>query len=173
VILRARAAASFSQLAAMARIASRSSADRARLASSRHSSACWRYSRTVFIRGVRLIHLYCLTGRKANREVTLAPNRDTTVAPVRSTHLFQTLGPGEASPAAGAFCSAVVEVRRRPKSPKLTSRQRSAGANSSSALGHRNIQTTIKFYCGLETLQANKQFGNLVRKHMKTETELA
>jgi integrase len=31
-------------------------------------------------------------------------------------------------------------------------------------LGHRNIQTTINFYCGLETLQANRDFGNLVRK---------
>jgi integrase len=34
-------------------------------------------------------------------------------------------------------------------------------------LGHRNIQTTINFYCGLETLQANKMFGDLVRKLMK------
>jgi integrase len=31
-------------------------------------------------------------------------------------------------------------------------------------LGHRNIQTTINFYCGLETLQANRDFGDLVRK---------
>ena len=36
-------------------------------------------------------------------------------------------------------------------------------------LGHRNIQTTINFYCGLETLQANKMFGDLVRKLMKFE----
>jgi len=40
-------------------------------------------------------------------------------------------------------------------------------------LGHRNIQTTIKFYCGLETTQANKQFGELVRKHMRKEKEPA
>jgi integrase len=33
-------------------------------------------------------------------------------------------------------------------------------------LGHRNIQTTIKFYCGLETMQANINFGNLVRSLM-------
>jgi hypothetical protein len=33
-------------------------------------------------------------------------------------------------------------------------------------LGHRNIQTTINFYCGLETMQANKIFGDIVRKQM-------
>jgi len=33
-------------------------------------------------------------------------------------------------------------------------------------LGHRNIQTTIKFYCGLETMHANLMFGDIVRKHM-------
>ena len=32
--------------------------------------------------------------------------------------------------------------------------------------GHRSIQTTIKFYCGLETMQANKTFGDIVRKQM-------
>jgi integrase len=40
-------------------------------------------------------------------------------------------------------------------------------------LGHRNIQTTIKFYCGLETLQANKAFGDMVRGLMKLEPEPA
>ena len=38
-------------------------------------------------------------------------------------------------------------------------------------LGHRNIQTTINFYCGLETMQANEMFGNMVRKLMKFEPE--
>ena len=33
-------------------------------------------------------------------------------------------------------------------------------------LGHRNIQTTINFYCGLETMQANRDFGDLVRTLM-------
>lgn len=33
-------------------------------------------------------------------------------------------------------------------------------------LGHRNIQTTTKFYCGLETMHANKVFGDIVRKQM-------
>jgi hypothetical protein len=32
-------------------------------------------------------------------------------------------------------------------------------------LGHRSIQTTISFYCGLETTQANEIFGKLVREH--------
>jgi hypothetical protein len=34
-------------------------------------------------------------------------------------------------------------------------------------LGHRNIQTTINFYCGLETTQASETFGNIIRKHIK------
>jgi integrase len=38
-------------------------------------------------------------------------------------------------------------------------------------LGHRNIKTTIKFYCGLETMQANEMFGDMVRKLMKFEPE--
>lgn len=29
-------------------------------------------------------------------------------------------------------------------------------------LGHRNIQTTINFYIGLETLEATRRFGNLM-----------
>jgi integrase len=38
-------------------------------------------------------------------------------------------------------------------------------------LGHRSIQTTIRFYCGLETIQANMMFGNIIRGLMKNETE--
>jgi integrase len=34
-------------------------------------------------------------------------------------------------------------------------------------LGHRNIQTTINFYCGLETTQASETFGNIIRQHIK------
>ena len=34
-------------------------------------------------------------------------------------------------------------------------------------LGHRNIQTTNNFYCGLETTQASETFGNIVRQHVK------
>jgi hypothetical protein len=40
-------------------------------------------------------------------------------------------------------------------------------------LGHRNIQTTINFYCGLGTLHANMMFGDLVRKLMKSEPQPA
>jgi integrase len=33
-------------------------------------------------------------------------------------------------------------------------------------LGHRDIQTTIRFYCGLETLQATEEFGKLIRQQI-------
>jgi site-specific recombinase XerD len=38
-------------------------------------------------------------------------------------------------------------------------------------LGHRNIRTTVKFYCGLETIQATRMLGDVVRQHRKTETD--
>ena len=38
-------------------------------------------------------------------------------------------------------------------------------------LGHRNIQTTINFYCGLETTQANEAFGKIIRDHIKFDDE--
>ncbi len=38
-------------------------------------------------------------------------------------------------------------------------------------LGHRDIQTTIKFYCGLETIAATEEFGKLIRKQIKFEPE--
>ena len=38
-------------------------------------------------------------------------------------------------------------------------------------LGHRNIQTTIQFYCGLETVQATRIFGDIVRRQMTFEPE--
>jgi integrase len=34
-------------------------------------------------------------------------------------------------------------------------------------LGHRNIQTTINFYIGLETTQASERFGQIVREHVR------
>jgi site-specific recombinase XerD len=34
-------------------------------------------------------------------------------------------------------------------------------------LGHRNLRTTINFYCGLETTQANEAFGRIIRGHIK------
>jgi len=36
-------------------------------------------------------------------------------------------------------------------------------------LGHKNIQTTINFYIGLETTDANRRFGEIVRQHLFTE----
>jgi site-specific recombinase XerD len=38
-------------------------------------------------------------------------------------------------------------------------------------LGHRNIQTTINFYCGLETTQANQEFGKIIRRQIRFEEE--
>jgi integrase len=38
-------------------------------------------------------------------------------------------------------------------------------------LGHKNIQTTINFYCGLETMQATEQFGKIVRKLIKSDVD--
>jgi integrase len=34
-------------------------------------------------------------------------------------------------------------------------------------LGHRNIRTTVNFYCGLETIQATRLLGDIVRRHRK------
>ena len=34
-------------------------------------------------------------------------------------------------------------------------------------LGHRDSQTTIRFYCGLQTMQATEQFGKLIRQQIK------
>jgi hypothetical protein len=38
-------------------------------------------------------------------------------------------------------------------------------------LGHRNIQTTISFYCGLENTQATEIFADIVAQHMTFEPE--
>jgi len=38
-------------------------------------------------------------------------------------------------------------------------------------LGHRNIQTTINFYCGLQTMQATDEFGKIIRRQIKVERE--
>jgi integrase len=39
-------------------------------------------------------------------------------------------------------------------------------------LGHRNIRTTMRFYCGLETIHATRLFGDLVRKHLRFEPDI-
>jgi integrase len=38
-------------------------------------------------------------------------------------------------------------------------------------LGHRNIRTTVKFYCGLETIQATRMLGDVVRQHRNTDPD--
>ena len=38
-------------------------------------------------------------------------------------------------------------------------------------LGHKNIQTTITFYCGLETIAATEQFGKLIREQIEFDDE--
>jgi integrase len=40
-------------------------------------------------------------------------------------------------------------------------------------LGHRNIQTTIHFYCGLETTQATEVFGKIIASHLTFEPQSA
>jgi hypothetical protein len=40
-------------------------------------------------------------------------------------------------------------------------------------LGHRNIQTTINFYCGLQTMQATEEFGKIIRRQIKFDPEAA
>jgi integrase len=53
--------------------------------------------------------------------------------------------------------SAAIYLKRRPGEYEVVRR----------LLGHRNIQTTINFYCGLETTQANEAFGKIIRDHIK------
>jgi len=38
-------------------------------------------------------------------------------------------------------------------------------------LGHKDIQTTIRFYCGLETIAATERFGRLIRQHIEFDDE--
>ena len=33
-------------------------------------------------------------------------------------------------------------------------------------LGHRDIGTTVRFYCGLQTMEATQQFGKLIREQI-------
>jgi integrase len=38
-------------------------------------------------------------------------------------------------------------------------------------LGHRNIWTTIKFYCGLQTMEATQKFGRLIRERILLDAD--
>jgi integrase len=35
-------------------------------------------------------------------------------------------------------------------------------------LGHRNMRTTVNFYCGLETIQASRMLNDVIRRHRKS-----
>jgi integrase len=37
-------------------------------------------------------------------------------------------------------------------------------------LGHRDVQTTTRFYCGLQTMDATEQFGRLIRQHINFDS---
>jgi integrase len=54
-------------------------------------------------------------------------------------------------------------LKRRPGEYELVRR----------LLGHRNIQTTINAYVGLENIQAAEIFGEMVMEHMEDELEAA
>jgi integrase len=38
-------------------------------------------------------------------------------------------------------------------------------------LGHRNVRTTVNFYCGLEPIQAARLLGDVVRQHRKARKD--
>lgn len=38
-------------------------------------------------------------------------------------------------------------------------------------LGHRNVQTTMNFYVGLETMESSKQFGQMILEHVSNDTK--
>ena len=38
-------------------------------------------------------------------------------------------------------------------------------------LGHRDVGTTERYYCGLETLEATQQFGKLIRQQIKFDAD--
>jgi site-specific recombinase XerD len=36
-------------------------------------------------------------------------------------------------------------------------------------LGHKSLKTTINFYCGLETIQASREFSKIIRQHRRID----
>jgi hypothetical protein len=59
--------------------------------------------------------------------------------------------------------AAAIILQRRPGEYELPRR----------LLGHRNVQTTINFYVGLENIQASEIFGKIVMEHMHDGSEPA
>jgi hypothetical protein len=94
------------------------------------------------------------------------------------------LFPGEAGKrkTAGMFSAQITERIQKATGLRITVHQfRHAAAaiylkhrpgeyeNVRRLLGHRNIQTTINFYCGLETTQANEAFGRIIRDQIRLD----
>ncbi len=59
--------------------------------------------------------------------------------------------------------AAAIILQRRPGEYEIARR----------LLGHRNVQTTINFYVGLENIHASEIFGKIVMEHMHDELEPA
>ena len=57
--------------------------------------------------------------------------------------------------------AAVIMLKERPGEYELVRR----------LLGHRNIETTKRFYCGLETRQATEIYGDIIRRQLALEPE--
>ena len=53
--------------------------------------------------------------------------------------------------------AAAILLRERPGEYELVRR----------LLGHRNIQTTMNFYCGLETTQATRIYGEIITRELR------
>ena len=59
--------------------------------------------------------------------------------------------------------AAAIILQRRPGEYEIARR----------LLGHRNVQTTINFYVGLENIQASEIFSKIVMEHMHDELAAA
>jgi integrase len=88
------------------------------------------------------------------------------------------LFPGEAGEpkTANMFSTQITERIEKTTGLRITAHQfRHAAAafylKHHPGLGHRNIQTTINFYCGLQTMQATEEFGKMVRKLIKFDVD--
>ena len=38
-------------------------------------------------------------------------------------------------------------------------------------LGHKSLKTTVNFYCGLETIQASREFSKIIRQHRRFDND--
>ncbi len=103
---------------------------------------------------------------------------------IESGHTSAALFPGEVGPFKNkkVFAEQVCDTIRTKVELSMTLHQfrHAAGAMFLEAypgeyetvrqfLGHKNVQTTVRFYTGLNTLQATRRFGDLVAKHLAAE----